>query len=276
MVTRNRCDVTYEQIENEFYYAWYLDLRVVMNKNNGWINATRLCEEHGKRRFGNWAHNAHTQRLIKTFQMEHPATQSWETVAQSEIFPLSKIYSGTYIPPLLAPALALWLSPDFYYQACKILHDSISEKWKLNCKQLKKEMENYEQRLHRSETLADDIGNMIEQLTPDVAPKPKNTKLYETFMLHKINDCKFHMTRCQKRNAKKAIRQLLDKYPSAELVMDIAYTPNAKNIQHRFRESLDSTENVRVTGNEIIVEEIDNDLQVMLINRIKDISTSLM
>ena len=51
----------------------------------------------------------------------------------------ARVTSGTYIHPDLVPALAMWLSPDFFLKACKILNDYITSYWKSNCEKLKKE-----------------------------------------------------------------------------------------------------------------------------------------
>ena len=56
--------VCYEQIEDDFWYGWYLDLTIVMNKITGYVNATKLCTDPGKR-FGNWAQNTQTKDQIE-------------------------------------------------------------------------------------------------------------------------------------------------------------------------------------------------------------------
>ena len=96
-------------------------------------------------------------------------------------------------------------------------------------------MQEYDARLQRTTTFADDLGNMINQLSPDVVPKPKNSNLLETFMLFKLNDPlhKFHYAtaRCQKRSMRQVIKRMIGKHPQAEVLLEIGYTPNAKNIQ---------------------------------------------
>ena len=37
--------VCFKQIDGDYWYGWYLDLVIVMNKQTGWVNATKLCDQ---------------------------------------------------------------------------------------------------------------------------------------------------------------------------------------------------------------------------------------
>ena len=37
--------VCFKQIDGDYWYGWYLDLVIVMNKQTGWVNATKFCDE---------------------------------------------------------------------------------------------------------------------------------------------------------------------------------------------------------------------------------------
>ena len=60
--------VCYKQIHNEFHFVWYLDLRIVINKSTGWVNATKFCNDYGKRRFRDWVRCQQTKTLIQEFR----------------------------------------------------------------------------------------------------------------------------------------------------------------------------------------------------------------
>ena len=36
--------VCFKQIDGDYWFAWYLDLVIVMNKQTGWVNATKFCD----------------------------------------------------------------------------------------------------------------------------------------------------------------------------------------------------------------------------------------
>ena len=58
--------VCFKQIDGDYWYGWYLDFAIVMNKQTGWVNATKLCDDHNKL-FRNWTRLQQTQDLISTF-----------------------------------------------------------------------------------------------------------------------------------------------------------------------------------------------------------------
>ena len=62
-------EVCYQQIEGDFYYGWYGGFNVVMMKSNGYVNATKLCADGG-RRFQHWKDNNHVRDLIQEFESQ--------------------------------------------------------------------------------------------------------------------------------------------------------------------------------------------------------------
>ena len=119
---------------------------------------------------------------------------------------------------------------------------------------------------------------LFDTVKPDMVPKPKDDNLLEVFRLVKLNDpmhsFQYKTTRCQKRNAKSAMKNILKKFPLAKIVLDIAYVPNAANIQHRLKQSLSKDDDIIIKGNEIEVS--DYDVENMLIDNIKDIASTFL
>src|SRR5271156_5242761 len=60
--------VCFEQIKENYWYGLYGDFRVVMDRNNGYVNATKLCTSGGKQ-FCQWSRNAASQQLMETSQI---------------------------------------------------------------------------------------------------------------------------------------------------------------------------------------------------------------
>ena len=66
-------DIAYEQIKDNFWFGSYADCKVVLMKDCGWVNATKMCNEGGKR-LSNWTRLEHTQELLKALQHDIEAS----------------------------------------------------------------------------------------------------------------------------------------------------------------------------------------------------------
>ena len=56
-------DIAYEQIKDNYWFGIYGEFRVVMMKDSGFINATKMCRDGGKD-FFMWKRTAPSQALI--------------------------------------------------------------------------------------------------------------------------------------------------------------------------------------------------------------------
>ena len=57
-------EIAFEQIEGNYWYAAYGPFRVVMMKDTGYINATKLCSSGGKEYY-RWTQNKASQELVE-------------------------------------------------------------------------------------------------------------------------------------------------------------------------------------------------------------------
>ena len=60
-------EICFQQIKDNFWYAAYGEFRVVMDRSNGFVNATKLCSSGGKH-FYQWTRNDTNRRLMETLQ----------------------------------------------------------------------------------------------------------------------------------------------------------------------------------------------------------------
>src|SRR3977135_2889361 len=67
MAVRFIGDICYEQIKGNYWYANYHGFKVVMDKTNGYINATKLCADGGKSLY-NWLENKRSQKTLNFYQ----------------------------------------------------------------------------------------------------------------------------------------------------------------------------------------------------------------
>src|SRR5271156_6076913 len=59
--------VTFEQIKDNFWYGLYGEFRVIIDKSDGYVNATKLCSSGGKQ-FYQWSRNEASQQLKKALE----------------------------------------------------------------------------------------------------------------------------------------------------------------------------------------------------------------
>src|SRR3981189_2450346 len=57
-------EIAFEQIDGNFWYAAYGPFRVVMMKDTGYINATKMCSSGGKE-YKEWIKNKSSKELIQ-------------------------------------------------------------------------------------------------------------------------------------------------------------------------------------------------------------------
>ena len=66
--------ICYEQIKDNYYYGLYGDFKIIVDKNTGYFNATKLCKD-GNKDFKNWFQNQESKNLIKFCQN----SQGWNS-----------------------------------------------------------------------------------------------------------------------------------------------------------------------------------------------------
>ena len=111
-------DIAYEQIEGKFWYGRYGQFRVVMMKDCGFINATKLCRDGGKD-LRDWNANKNSKDLLQCLATKLGDDGDSESIFVRKIIrtaqqtDVEKAVSGTYYNPLIIPHIACWISPDF-------------------------------------------------------------------------------------------------------------------------------------------------------------------
>jgi hypothetical protein len=110
----------FETINEKYSTAKYGDFTVTMDMTNGYINATKLCADGGKR-FDNWIRNNGSKELIKEFENVDNPIKILITVTGGT----NHYLRGTYVHPDLIPHIASWVSTKF---ACKV--SKIINEWK--------------------------------------------------------------------------------------------------------------------------------------------------
>ena len=174
--------ICYEKILDDYWYANYLGLKVVMMKSNGYINVTKLCCDGGKQ-FKHWKELKSSKAMLQFYENKlnnppsnidplhrndlsflSPVIPSDEPTNYIKVIYINtggkgNIYDeckGTYMHPLLMPHLASWINFEFAYNVSIIIQDFVVKYYKLRYEgsqaalyQINAELTNAEQSLDR-------------------------------------------------------------------------------------------------------------------------------
>jgi hypothetical protein len=157
--------ITFEQIKDNFYYGAYGEFRVIVDKSNGYVNATKMCAS-AKKNYYHWSQNKSSQHLIQTLQnnlwqkdvsnaisnsdltledLSHgiPGGRSLvcKTVLPDNTTDVSNIISGTYVHSLLIPHIACWISADFALKVSEVINGYIVYEYKRKAEDLEGQLE---------------------------------------------------------------------------------------------------------------------------------------
>lgn len=138
-----------QHIRDQYFYGYYGQFHIVVDKTDGYINASNLCLDGGKK-FYHWSETKISKQLIDTLKhfnydwaTNNAAIQDpWYTdnysplndevtryIQTNNISDNDKAISGTYCHPLLIPHIACWISPEFALKVASIVNFFIMEEW---------------------------------------------------------------------------------------------------------------------------------------------------
>jgi len=108
---------------NEYVYGMYGDFKVIIMKENGYINASKLCELGGKR-YSNWFRNDSSREIIKIEKnIIHDKTGEKKEVT-IKMLNVNIHLRGTYVHPDLIIHIASWVSPEFAIKISTIMNNT--------------------------------------------------------------------------------------------------------------------------------------------------------
>uniref|UniRef100_A0AAT9UQM7 KilA N domain protein n=1 Tax=Apapanepox virus TaxID=3049969 RepID=A0AAT9UQM7_9POXV len=153
-------DLVTREIDERFCYIKYDTFDLIMMKENGFINATKLCKLGGKE-FKKWIRLDGSKELIKTLE---DANNFWKVKSPGpdlarvilEVGTESKgkhqyEVAGSYVHQDLIPHITSWISPLFAIKVSKIINCYVSGKYEFKLKE--KEMEIKEKETTNKELL---------------------------------------------------------------------------------------------------------------------------
>ena len=112
--------IIYEDIDNDFSWGQYFEFKVIIMKRNGFINATKLCQNDGSgKKFKEWPRNKSSQELVA--ELEASPDSPGKSLIKIVTGP--NLTRGTYAHSLLISTIAMWASSKFGLKVNRIVKD---------------------------------------------------------------------------------------------------------------------------------------------------------
>jgi hypothetical protein len=121
-------NICYKQIFQNFHYGIFGDFHLVIDKDTGYFNATKLCAMADKN-FFHWKRLAGTNRLISYLE-EQQSSSSKDIMYEVRTGTNNINITGYYVQKELILDIASWISPDFYFRCNNIVINYFTEEYK--------------------------------------------------------------------------------------------------------------------------------------------------
>lgn len=163
----------YERIKDSFYYTEYLGLKLIVDTNTGYFNASQLCELGG-RKYNQWKTEKQTQNLISFLIRNRDPCKGdlfYENKTQNKEV---TIISGTYIHEDLLIDLALWISHEFYLKCKNILNHFAVKDYKNKLKEKESELKTVKTEVKQKDYEIYRLEKMIHDMKKDINKNNEN------------------------------------------------------------------------------------------------------
>jgi hypothetical protein len=111
--------IIFEDINQEYAWANYLGIKVMIMKSVGYVNVTKMCNEYSKKDFFHWKENKKSQELLKYYTDKFKTNDIPVLIINATETGIK--YRGTYAHPKLVLNIACWISNDFYDKVSDII-----------------------------------------------------------------------------------------------------------------------------------------------------------
>lgn len=108
-------DCAYEHIKDSFYYGLFGDFKLVIDKNTGCFNATKLCADGGKH-FRKWKVLEKSKKMVEYYNSCRPdcGGNYFYEIGGTNNDDINKQITGQYVSKELILDIASWISIEFY------------------------------------------------------------------------------------------------------------------------------------------------------------------
>ena len=261
-------------------YRWtrYLNIRVIEDTTNGYINATKMCAMYGKtkngkeKQFRKWKYsNEHFIQLVSSSVLRTPDELVPCAVTGGQI----EIIRGTYVHRDLAVKLASWCSDEFGYMVSKIINshieaenrmlreqkdslllridelmkktDSAVEEMKIQNDEIKAQNNAMKAQSDGLQSTLNKVFCAVTSIQDQVVYKAENPKVKELMVLMYSAEQDYYVVlRTQERNKKQAIKNCKHRYGNEfEEVFNVIAYQNPRNLLHRFKDHVNANPDLK-------------------------------
>ena len=171
-ITNLKC----EKINDQYYKAKYGEFNVIMDITTGYINATKLCADGGRKLY-KWIENKNSKELIDFFHKNgSPNSESHSYELRDGI--KSNNINGTYVHPKLITHIASWVSPAFAWKVSEIVNNFLVREKDDEIRALTGDKSRLEKMFEDSDKRREESEKRAEQLLLDM--KLQNEKTHIT------------------------------------------------------------------------------------------------
>jgi len=258
--------IIFQSVDNEYEWGTYFDLKVLIMSRNGYINATKMCQDNGKR-LDNWMQNSWSKDYIEDFNSHPyiPGTPSTIVVNSG-----SNDTRGTYVHLELITYIASWISIKIARKVSRIVNEYLLKEEKIkhalvakgkdnkiseleakldsilkNTNNLDKKVTDLTDEISKlsldnqiTHKKLDNVQNTLDVVVEDRVVMPNDKGMTNTVIIYEYESNKFRIFRVQKRSANKYVKRYLSMNPNAVKFAEIDYNPNSVNYFIRFKEQL--------------------------------------
>ncbi|HSA76086.1 MAG TPA: KilA-N domain-containing protein [Nitrosarchaeum sp.] len=290
-------NIIFEFIDTEKKYAKgkYGEFEVLIMVKNGYVNATKMCNEDNKL-FSGWSRNKKTKMLIEEVSR---SMQICMDLLFIEVMKGKNFTRGTYVHPLLVPHVATWISPVFAVKVSQIVNEYLVQEYKktimekeimikkkedkINSLEYKLEVllersakaeEAHNKILAKNKKMSKKINNLTNQndellekndvvidkldtICDDRVVRPKSSDDTHSLVVLKSDseEYPYHAIRRLRKAVDSAIRRYQLTHEDSEVILHINYTPNAINLFSRIKSKLSEDKKLKYKGNDITLRK---------------------
>ena len=276
--------VVYENIAGtagRFRWTRYLNIKVIEDTTNGYINATKMCAMYGKTKGG---------KVKQFYQWKLYNTQFIQFVSSSLRIPVGElvpsavtggqieIIRGTYVHCDLAVKLASWCSDEFGYMVSKIINSQIKVENRILYEEKNSLLHRIDDLMRKTDSVVEEITTVKKQndamkiqndemkieshglqstlnkvlgtvtsIKDQVVFKAEDPKVKELMLLmYSMEKDYYVVLRTQERNKKQAKKNCKKRYGNdfEEIFNVIAYQ-NPRNLLHRFKDHINGNPDLK-------------------------------
>lgn len=253
---------------HSFYFGKLGEFNLVIDKNTGFFNATKLCKQ-GNKQYSHWFQLKRTKDLltcIKNYPGDRQGNFVYEIKAPNNV-EINKEFSGTYVTKELILDIASWISPEFYLKCNDIIIKHFEYEYQKTLSQKDDKIDeliktvnqmkiSHEEKINELLELNYEMNDKLDVAVEERAPFPEEESKIERFILIKREDnyYPYYAIRAQDKNAALALSKQKKICSDVKVILEFKTHPNTKTLYTRIKLSL-RKQGVIFTRNDIRFKE---------------------